>query len=59
MKNQICISVAKRNEGIGELLETYSNLYNLSQSDTFARILRHYDKEQTQEKQLIGYTRWT
>jgi len=57
MKNQICISVAKRNQGIGELLETYSNLYNLSQSDTFARILRYYDKEQNRVKQVSGNTK--
>ena len=49
MKNQICISVAKRNTGTVELLEDYANLLNLSQSDTFCKIIREYDALKSKE----------
>ena len=49
MKNQICISVAKRNTGTRELLEDYANLLNLSQSDTFCKIIREYDALKSKE----------
>lgn len=53
MKNQICISVAKRNTGTRELLEDYANLLNLSQSDTFCKIIREYDALKTQENRRV------
>jgi len=53
MKNQICISVAKRNSGTRELLEDYANLLNLSQSDTFCKIIREYDALKTQDNRRV------
>jgi hypothetical protein len=53
IKNQICISVAKRNSGTRELLEDYANLLNLSQSDTFCKIIREYDALKTQDNRRV------
>jgi hypothetical protein len=44
MKTQMCISLSKRNQGIYERLEDFSNLLCLSKSDTLAHIIRTFDK---------------
>ena len=42
-KNQLCLSVSKRNNRYLDLLEDYSLEFNLSKTDTMFRILKEYN----------------
>ena len=42
-KNQICLSVSKRNNRYLELLEDYSIEFNLNKTQTIFRILKDYN----------------
>ena len=42
-KNQLCLSVSKRNSRYLDLLEDYSLEFNLSKTDTFFKILKEYN----------------
>ena len=40
----IYINVSRRNDDLPEMIEEYSEKFNLSKADTFAEILRAYSK---------------
>lgn len=43
-KQQLCISISKRNKHMIELLEDYSLEFNLPKAATIYRVLREYNK---------------
>jgi hypothetical protein len=49
MAKTLCISLAKRNEEIPELLDAVSNNLKLSKADTFSYILRRFQIDYIQE----------
>lgn len=49
MAKTLCISLAKRNEEIPELLDAVSNNLKLSKADTFSYILRKFQIDYIQE----------
>jgi len=42
-KNQLCLSVSKRNTRYLDLLDDYSLEFNLSKTDTVFKILKEYN----------------
>ena len=40
----ICLNVSRRNDDLPEMIEEYSEKFNLSKADTVAEILRAYPK---------------
>ena len=44
MKNQMCVSISKRNIGLPERIDDYSKILCLSKSDTIAHIFREWEK---------------
>ena len=43
-KNQLCLSVSRRNNRYLDLLEDYSMEFNLSKTDTIFKILKDYNR---------------
>ena len=56
MKAQgIYLNVSRRNDDLPEMIEEYSEKFNLSKADTFAEILRAYPKTYYLQVKGNGY----
>lgn len=49
-KNQLCLSVSKRNSRYLDLLEDYSMEFNMNKTQTIFRILKEYNTLKCQKK---------